>query len=128
MTTQRPSLGARLRQARTTAGLSVRELASLAGIHHSYLVKLETDQNANPSADKLQRLAEVLKLDSAELLTYIGVEPSLPEPRVYFRRKLGVNAEQAEVLAHLVADFQAKHKGGGTHEDTNSERNEGADS
>ncbi len=45
-----------------------------------------TDQNDNPSAEKLQRLAEVLELDPAELLAYIGVQPSLPEPRLYSSR------------------------------------------
>ena len=58
MDSDRPSLGVYLRTARTRAGLTVRELARLASIGHSYLVKLENDQKDNPSADVLQRLAD----------------------------------------------------------------------
>ena len=115
------SLGTRLRQARVAAGLSSRELAQLAGINQSYLVKLETDQNDNPSAEKLQRLADALGIDATELLRFIGVKPELPEPRLYFRRKLGVNADEAEVLAQLIEDYQASKRKGGHHEDTNKE-------
>jgi transcriptional regulator with XRE-family HTH domain len=115
------SLGARLRRARAAAGLSVRQLAAQTGITHGYIVKLENDQKENPAADKLMRLAGALDVDEAELLAYIGVKPTLPEPRAYFRRKLGVNAEDAEVLAQLVEHYQAEQakKRGGQHENTN---------
>jgi transcriptional regulator with XRE-family HTH domain len=105
-----PTLGARLRSARLETGLTIRQLASLAGINHSYLVKLETDQNDHPSAAHLQRLADVLELDASDLLAYIGVDPSsmLPSPRVYFRRKFGVSEAQADDLARLIADYTKK--------------------
>jgi transcriptional regulator with XRE-family HTH domain len=107
MTTRHPqTLGSLLRAARREAGLSIRELARLARINHSYLVKLETDQNDNPSAAHLQRLADVLELDAHDLLAFIGVDPSaaLPSPRVYFRRKLGVSEAEAARLARLIED------------------------
>lgn len=121
MTTRKqPTLGERLRAARTEAGLSVRELARLAGINYSYYFKLETDQNDNPAADKLQRLAEVLELDPAELLSYIGLEPSstLPPARVYFRRKYGMSEDDAEEIAKIVEQFRNERKleGGEDHE------------
>ena len=74
------TLGATLRTARLAAGLSLRQLAKAAGINHSYLVKLETDQNDNPSAAHLQRLADVLEIDASDLLSFIGVEPSSTLP------------------------------------------------
>src|SRR5437773_8917748 len=101
MTTKGPeTLGATLRAARLEAGLSVRQLARAAGINHSYLVKLETDQNDNPSAAHLQRLADALELDASDLLAFIGVEPSatLPSPRVYLRRKFGLSEADAARL------------------------------
>lgn len=116
---QHVTLGDYLRMARQQAGYSIRELAKLVSVHFSYLARLENGETAHPSPDLLQRLAEVLQVDAAELLTYIGVKPALPEPRAYFRRKLGVNAEEADVLARLIEDYQAKKTKGGTHEDTN---------
>ena len=60
------------------------------------------------SVEELQRLADVLELDITDLLAFLGVKPVMPEPRVYFRRKFGMDADQAEILANLVAEFQAK--------------------
>lgn len=104
------TLGAYLRAARLKAGLSTHQLAARAHINQSYLVKLETDQNDHPSAETLQRLADSLGLDGAKLLQFIGVKPArvLPAPRVYFRRKLGVDAKEAAVLARLIKDYQQR--------------------
>lgn len=109
-TNQPPTLGTCLRTARLEAGLSIRQLARLAGINHSYLVKLETDQNDNPSAAHLQRLADVLEIDASDLLAFIGVEPSaaLPSPRVYFRRKFGISEAEAAHLSRLIEEYTNK--------------------
>lgn len=107
-----PTLAAYLRQVREQAGYSIRELAKRVGVHHSYLARLETGETANPAPELLEHLATELEVDSAELLAYINV--SLPEPRAYFRRKLGVDAEEADVLARLIENYQVKHKKGGT--------------
>lgn len=122
-------LGGYLRSARERSGYSIRELAKLVSVHFSYLARLESGETANPSPGLLQRLAEVLKTDAAELLAYVGVKPVLLEPRAYFRRKLGVDAEEADVLAQLIEDHQAKqHRSkknesqetkGGAYENTN---------
>jgi transcriptional regulator with XRE-family HTH domain len=113
------SLGEYLRAARERAGYSIRELANRVSVHFSYLARLESGETARPAPDLLQRLAAVLDVDAAELLAYIGVKPELPEPRAYFRRKLGVNAEEADVLARLIEDYQANRRTGGHHEETN---------
>jgi transcriptional regulator with XRE-family HTH domain len=107
MTSPQPSgLGQTLRAARLEAGLSVRQVARLAELTHGYLTKLENDQIEQPSAAYLARLADVLELDASDLLAYIGVDPrtTLPSPRVYFRRKFGVNEAEAERLSRLIAD------------------------
>jgi len=108
MATKQPqSLGQVLRTVRQEAGLSIRQVARSADINHSYLVKLENDQNDNPSAAHLQRLADVLELDASELLKFIGVESSatLPSPRVYFRRKFGLSDAEAARLTRIIADY-----------------------
>jgi len=123
---QPASLGAFLREARTEAGISIRELAARARMHNSYLVKLETGQYANPSAEILQRLADALGIDPNELLRFIGVKEAstLPPLRGYFRRKLGVNADEAEVLARLIENHRKEQHGSGNAEDKNTNKRE----
>jgi transcriptional regulator with XRE-family HTH domain len=118
MTTKGPqTLGAYLRTARLEAELSIRQLARAAGINHSYLVKLENDQNDNPSAAYLQRLADVLEIDASDLLAFIGVEPpsTLPSPRVYFRRKFGLSDAEAARLSRLISEYTNKASNEGDH-------------
>ena len=104
------TLGAYLRAARMKEGLSIRKLAAADDINNSYVVKLETDQNDNPSAAHLQRLADVLEIDASVLLAFIGVEPSslLPPPRIYFRRKFGLSDAEAARLSKLIAEHTNK--------------------
>lgn len=120
MTThQRQTLGEVLRAARHATELSVRQVARAAGIHHSYLTKLENDQIDSPSASYLQRLADVLELDASELLGFIGVEPAstLPSPRIYFRRKFGMTDAEAASLSRLIAQYTKPPN----HKETNEE-------
>ncbi|HJQ08031.1 MAG TPA: helix-turn-helix domain-containing protein [Candidatus Saccharimonadales bacterium] len=114
----RQTLGAYLRKARMDAGLSVRDVAAQTGISHGYLVKLENDQKEHPAADKLIRLAKALAVDESKLLAYIGVEPTAPEPKTYFRRHMGLNAREADILYELAEEIKAKRKEGG-HEESN---------
>ena len=69
----------------------------------------------------LVRLAHEILENTQDLskLAFIGVRPSLPEPRVYFRRKLGIDASDADELADIVEEFQAKKRREGSSEDTN---------
>lgn len=106
------TLGEYLQQIREHSGISIRELANRVGEHHSKLARLERDEIAHPKPDLLRRIAEELETDSTELLAYIGID--LPEPRVYFRHKFGVNSDQAEILAQLVEDYQTKQREGGS--------------
>src|SRR5579859_528702 len=83
------TLGEYLRQAREQAGISQRQLASRVGVHNSYLARLESGENDNPSPELLQRFAEVLEVSSTDLLAFIGVKPpeGLPELAPYLRAK-----------------------------------------
>lgn len=55
-------IGARLAAARQAAGLTVRELAGLSGLHRNTIVNLETGKG-NLSLNSLLALASVLNLD-----------------------------------------------------------------
>jgi len=113
------ALGECLRAAREQAGMSQRKLAREVGVDNAYVFRLENGAKRDPSADLLQRIADATGADAAQLLAFIGVKSELPEPRVYFRRKFGVNAEQADILAQLIEDHQAEK--GGEHEETNED-------
>jgi transcriptional regulator with XRE-family HTH domain len=75
------TLGEYLRAERERAGISQRQLAGRVGIHNSYLARLENGETANPAADLLQRIAEVLEISSADLLAFIGVKPNTTDLR-----------------------------------------------
>ena len=117
-----PPLGAYLRTKREAAGLSIRELARLAGANYAYLSRLESGERSEPSAELLQRIADVLETDAGELLAYVGVKPVLPEPRAYFRKQYGVSEAEAEEMAGMLERFTTKNKQGqrrkgGEHDD-----------
>jgi transcriptional regulator with XRE-family HTH domain len=85
-----------LRAAREQAGLSQRQLASRVGIHHSYVAQLESGDWTSPSADVLQRIADVLEIASIDLFAFIGIRPTegLPELAPYLRAKYHLDDDQ----------------------------------
>jgi transcriptional regulator with XRE-family HTH domain len=127
---QPDNLGNYIRRHREALGISQRQLAAKAKIHHSKVGRLENGQtDERPNPEHLQRIADALGVDVSKLLKYLGVtpRPELPSVRTYFRRKLGVDADQADVLAGLVADYQRNHqqqpdRKGEPHEPTNKTR------
>lgn len=104
------SLAEYLRTERERAGISQRQLASRVGIHHSYMARLESGETANPAAELLQQIADVLEISSADLLGFIGVKPpeGLPELAPYLRAKYHMDEaairEMAEHLRQLAQD------------------------
>lgn len=61
-----------LRSRRAARGVSLREVASEAGIGVSYLHRLERGLVARPGADRLGRVADALDLPRASLLRAAG--------------------------------------------------------
>ena len=68
--------GVRLRELRTKAGLSQRELADKVGINFTYLSKIESGTMPPPSEKVIMKLAEALNADKDELITLAGRIPS----------------------------------------------------
>ncbi len=59
----RVTLAATLRKARREAGYSIRELARFAGVHHSYLSRVERGAVPRPSENIMSRLVSPLGLE-----------------------------------------------------------------
>ena len=98
------TLGEYLRAMRERACMSQRQLASRVGIHNSYLARLENGETANPAANLLQRIADVLEISSADLLAFIGVKPpeGLPDLAPYLRAKYRMSdAAIREMAEHM---------------------------
>ncbi|HWL37516.1 MAG TPA: helix-turn-helix transcriptional regulator [Frankiaceae bacterium] len=104
------TFGEALFNARKAAGLSIRQLATKARVDHANVARLESGERTNPTPETVVKLATALGVEPSEWLELIGVDPdrALPPPRTYFRRKLGVNADEADVLARLIEDYQAQ--------------------
>lgn len=102
------TLGAYLREQREAAGYSLRQVAQLAGVQHTYLFRIENDTYTNPQPEYLQRIADVLELDVGELYAFLGMRPKLPEPRIYFRKAYGVSATEADEIVRMLDERYGK--------------------
>ncbi len=67
-------LGLLLVRLREERGLSLRELAQLAGVDHAYIYRLESGDKESPSEDVLSKLARALKAPKreADMLRYLA--------------------------------------------------------
>ncbi|WP_435745273.1 helix-turn-helix domain-containing protein [Nocardioides sp. SYSU DS0663] len=66
------SLGDYLREQRTSASLSLRQLAELAGVSNPYLSQIERGLR-RPSAEVLQQLAKALRISAEQLYVRAGI-------------------------------------------------------
>jgi transcriptional regulator with XRE-family HTH domain len=66
---------------RRVPGLRREELAMLAGISADYYLRLERGRDKNPSAQVLESLARVLRLDELETEYLLGLATSRPRPQ-----------------------------------------------
>lgn len=95
-------VGELIRRARARANMSVRKLAAATELDAAYLSRLENGKK-RASVEVLQRLAA--ELGDTDLDMYVS-----RHVRTYFRQTFGVKADEAEILAGLIEDFQAKRK------------------
>ncbi len=78
--TEGQKFGAKLRELRTKAGLSLRELANKVNVDFTYLSKIENGVLPPPSDKVIRQLAETLNADKDELLTLAGkIPPDIAE-------------------------------------------------
>lgn len=106
MTEPEWDIGPRLRAERQRAKLSLAQLASITGMSKTYLVKLETERDANPSLEILRRIAEGLDLTVADL---VGAPPlrgvpddhDVPSSLKAFAEEAGLSRHEIETLASI---------------------------
>ena len=105
-------LGDFVRQNREAAGLSQRQLALAASVSVSNISRLESGFHPTPSLELLRRVAEVLDLDMAELLSYRGIP--MPDGsaglKVYLRRRYGLSDEGVAEAQAAVERIAAKYR------------------
>ncbi|MGZ4753425.1 MAG: helix-turn-helix domain-containing protein [Acidimicrobiia bacterium] len=99
-------IGPRLRAERQRAKLSLAQLASITGMSKTYLVKLETEPDANPSLEILRRIAEGLDLTVADLvgappLRGVSDERDIPSSLKAFADDVGLSRHEVETLASI---------------------------
>lgn len=80
-------LGDKLRKLRQERRLSLDQLATQAETSKSYLWELENRDTANPTLDKVQKIADVLGVTSEFLLNHEEGSPSEDVADIAFFRK-----------------------------------------
>jgi len=98
MTKKTASLTNLLEEARQRSGLSLRELATRAGIPKSTVIRLWDDQVASPKPNVLEALATALSVEVSDLYAAAGYTSpdGLPSFNPYLRRKYGDLPEEAK--------------------------------
>ena len=109
---QAAELGQLIRTRREHLGLSVRQLADLAGMNFATISRIEQGHFAAPRPDKLARIARALGLTTAELfgLADYAMPADLPGFRPYLRTKYkGMPAAALDDLDKAFARIIKKH-------------------
>jgi len=96
--------GAKLRELRKEAGLTLRELAEKVNVNFTYLSKIENGALPPPSEKVIRQLAETLNADKDELLALAGIVPSdiaeiLKDPKAIERLRAERAKKEKKVAA-----------------------------
>ena len=76
MTAQKPKFGTFIRERRTAKGYSLRRFAELVGVSPTYLSHVEQGKvDSPPTADRIQKMAELLGESPDELFAMAGRVP-----------------------------------------------------
>ncbi len=104
-------LGEVTRDARTTLGLSLRQLAEAVNVHHSFLARLESGDYHTAKPAFLQRLSRVLELDERDLFSLAGLDApeGLPAFTPYLRAKYEMSDEAARALQEYFTFVRDKY-------------------
>lgn len=100
------AFGIFLRRLRERRGLSLRELAQLAGIDHAYVYRLETGEKESPSDEALTKLIRALKAAKREgdLLRYLAANQGVTASAGlvdYALEDQTVSPDEFSMLAHV---------------------------
>lgn len=105
------SLGDYLREQRTSAKLSLRQLSELAGISNPYLSQIERGLK-KPSAEILQQLAKGLEVSAESIYVRAGIlderlgtAPEVPDTRSAIAADPALNDRQKAALLDIYDSF-----------------------
>jgi len=103
-------LGGYLKEQRETARLSLRQLASVAGVSNPYLSQIERGLR-KPSAEVLQQIAKGLQISAEALFMRAGLleESGGLEVEVALQSDVNLTARQKRVLLDIYATFRAEN-------------------
>jgi transcriptional regulator with XRE-family HTH domain len=103
-------LGAYLREQRESAKLSVRQLATLAGVSNPYLSQVERGLR-RPSAEVLQQIAKGLQISAEALYVRAGIltEGARGTLEAAIDADEGLTPRQKKVLRELCAHFRSEN-------------------
>jgi transcriptional regulator with XRE-family HTH domain len=102
-------LGEKIRALRIEKGFSLEQLAQMTDSSKSYLWELENRAQANPSLDKLNRLAIALSVTSEFLVSGTDQVPEkMMTDEVFFRKYQELPEEQKKMLLKIVDAWKEK--------------------
>lgn len=104
-------LGGYLREQREHARLSVRQLASLAGVSNPYLSQVERGLR-KPSAEVLQQIARGLRISAEALYVRAGIldDEGRPDVEAAIHADPDLTERQRLVLLEVYATFRAENR------------------
>jgi transcriptional regulator with XRE-family HTH domain len=109
--TLNPRLGALVRSRRLAAGLTLRALGDLCGVHYSAINKIEAGQVASPDPAKLRAIGLALKIDPQDLYALAGysVSEGLPNFAPYLRSKYELPDQAIDELEHYFNQLRKRY-------------------
>jgi transcriptional regulator with XRE-family HTH domain len=106
------NLGEYLREQRSNAQLSLRQLADAAGVSNPYLSQIERGLR-KPSADILQQLAKALRISAETLYVQAGILDERDQEGLELRAAIladtAINEKQKQVLLQIYESFRKEN-------------------
>lgn len=100
-------IGTKIRQLRKEKKLSLDQLATLAETSKSYLWELENRETANPTMDKVAKIADKLGVTAEFLLNDDAVEPSESDAdQAFFRNYKKLSAPTKKQIQDILKVIQ----------------------
>jgi transcriptional regulator with XRE-family HTH domain len=109
-------LGEYIRERRAVLNMSMRQLEEATGIPRSGLSEIENGLRMAPSPEKLQRIAEALRVDYEDLYAVSGISrpEKLPELDAYLRTRYRdeLTPSDRRSLERYFDELRSKKRGG----------------
>lgn len=99
------TFGAKIRELRKKAGLTLEQLAEMTGSSKSYVWELENKSPPRPSAEKIDRIAKALGVTSDYLMD-ADADLSTAEDEAFFRKYKGLDPDVKEQIRRITETFR----------------------